>query len=438
MSDKSPEIARLTPRRWILIGLAVILALFGIGGVWSWLARLEGAVIATGAVNPESGIKTVQHPDGGVVQEIRVREGDFVRKGDILLVLEDEELRANLQITRDALDSALAEIARLQAERDGRSSIRFPDELLMRSEQTAGLMRTQQQLFLARRRALTGQKEELKRKIRALELQTRGLKAELEGTEEQIALLEEQVKTVGNELKEGRATRPRYLDLKARLARMKGQRGRLINEMARAGEQIAEIRLQLIRIDQVFLSNVLEQLTQRMRDADSLREKLAALEKKLEATKIRAPVDGKVLNLAIRTIGGVVMPGNPIMQIVPVNEPLIVDAKVRLQDIDQVQAGKTARVMITAFHVRDTPSLNGRVRTVSPAPVETELPDGTKAFLYGVEIVVPPEELKRLGDNRQLVPGMPAEVFITTQARRPLDMLLDPLIAAARRSLREG
>ncbi len=438
MSDRSHEISKLTPRRWILIGVTVILVLFGAGGAWSWLVRLEGAVIATGAVNPESGIKTIQHPDGGVVREIRVREGDLVRKDDILLVLEDEELQANLEITRDALDAALAEIARLQAERDGRQSIRFPDELIMRGRNTAGLMRTQQQLFLARRRANLGQKEELKRKIRALELQIRGLKAELEGTEEQIALLEEQVETVGRELEQGRATRPRYLDLKARLARMKGQRGRLINEMARAGEQIAEIRLQLIRIDQVFLSNVLEQLTQRTREADELRERLTALEKKLEATRIRAPVDGKVLDLSIRTIGGVVMPGSPIMQIVPVDEPLIVDAKVRLQDIDQVQPGKTARVMITAFHVRDTPSLTGRVRTVAPAPSETELPDGTRAFLYSVEVVVPPEELRRLGTNRRLVPGMPAEVFITTQARRPLDMLLDPLIAAARRSLREG
>ena len=426
---------RLSPGKWELVVLTLLVLLVAGGGGWAWLARIEGAVIANGAVSPQSGIKIIQHRDGGVVKEIRVREGDAVRKGDILIILKDETLRANHAITRAGLDVMLAEIARLEAEQSGAEEVIFPPELRERetAESASKAMKAQRALFRARRDALAGQKRVLGKKIEAQKKLIEGLAAQLESTGEQIRITRERTQTVEAEYREGRATRPRLLDLKSRLAGLEGEKGRLTGEIARARESIAEIRMGLIQLDEDFRAKVLSTLAERMTAAGSLREKLTALEEKLAAAEIRAPVDGRVLNLTVRTIGGVIMQGRPIMQIVPAHEPLVIEAQVQPQDIAHVHAGQKARINFTAFSSRTTPTLNGRVRTVSAAPV-TNGPRRQPYYL--AEVVVPVSELERLGKNRQLVAGMQAAVYMTTESRRPLNILLAPLTKVTRNALR--
>ena len=422
---------------WLAFGWLIILLIFGGGGAWSLFARISGAVIAPARVSPESGVRTVQHPDGGVVTEIRVRDGEAVRKGQILLVLEDETLRADLGITRNRLDNVQVDIIRLQAERDGAEELRFPAELeerALREPPLRELMRMQRALFTSRRRALRGQQQVLRQNIAAHEKAIAGLQARLKAIRKQSALILEETGIVTRLVKKGQAIRPRLLALQREAARLEGEQGNLLEEIARRREEVSRFTQQLAQLERDFLARVLEELVKRKEEAASLKEKLFALRQKLARVKIRAPISGHVFNLTVHTIGGVVSPGKPILQIVPDDEPLVIEAQVRPIDIDKVHLGQMAWLYFSAFGASDVPKLKGRVHVISPAPVaraEGELPH------FRVEIEAAPEELEKLGPERRLIPGMPVEVFLTTRARRPFDILIaDVLLPHARRILR--
>ena len=424
-------------RKWIKLGWIIIFFIFGIGGAWSWFARISGAVIAPAQISPESGVRTIQHPDGGVAKEIRIADGDAVRKGQVLMVLEDENLKADLAVTQNRLDNVLAEMARLKAEQERAEKISFPLLLKRRAEKDnkiRELIRMQRTLFASRRRALRGQQQVLKQNITAQEKAIEGLKARLRSIERQSALIAEEIATVSDLLSKGHAIRPRLLALQREAARLEGEHGQLIEEIARRKEEISRLSNELNQVERVFLARVMEELVRRREEAASLREKLSALKLKLSRVLIRAPVSGHVFNMTVRTIGGVITPGTPIMQIMPDNEPLIIEARVRPIDIDEVYIGQPARVYFSVFGGNDTPKLKGKVEKISPAPLSEE--KGQPPF-YLVKIRVPHTELARLGRNRKLVPGMPVEVFITTQERRPFDILVsDVLMPKIRRALR--
>ena len=425
----------LTSGKWVALALGIILLFFGGLGIWSAWTQISGAVIALGTVSPESGIKTVQHPEGGVVRDILVHEGDKVHAGQPLLILDDSTLRANFSSINARLQADIAEMARLVAERDHARQIVFPGQFLhmANDSQTAQLMETQESLFLARRNMLASQQDVLKQKIRALEERMVGLREELKGKKKQSAYIAEEVSTVDALLKKGQALKPRLLALERTASALEGDRGRLLGELAQARESIAEIREQIIALKRDFLSRVLARLAELQKESAVLREQRADIAKKLEESEIRAPVDGRVLDLTVRTVGGVVAPRQPIMRIVPQDEPLIVDARVKVTDIDEVRPSGVARVIFSAFSSRTTPTLQGRVQMISPAPQIDPL---KKQPFYQVKIVVPSRELKKLGPNKHLVPGMPAEVFITTRERSPLDIIVSPFFTAARRAFR--
>jgi len=415
--------------------LGIVLLFAGGMGVWAVWVRITGAVIAQGTVSPESGIKTVQHPEGGVVKHILIHEGDKVHAGEVLLTLDDSTLRASLAGIDARLQADLAEMARLEAERDKAESVIFPDELLRRGEepQVRRLIRTQKSLFAARRKMLTSQREILNQKIRALKERIGGLQEELKGKKQQSAYISEEVATVSSLLKKGQALKPRLLALKRSASALEGERGRLLGELAQARENIAEIKEQIVALRRDFLSRVLERLAELQKEAAVLREQRADVAKRLRETEIRAPADGRVLDLKVRTVGGVIAPRQPIMFVVPENEPLLIDAHVKVTDIDEVMPLGEARIIFTAFSSRNTPTLTGQVRMISPAP---QIDDLTKKPYYKVKIVVPAGELKKLGPDKHLVPGMPAEVFITTRERTPLDIIVSPFFTAARRAFR--
>ena len=421
-------------RRWIAAGLFVVLAVFGAGGAWAVLTHIYGAVVAPGSVSMESGIKTIQHPYGGVVKRIAVREGQSVRAGDLLLELEDETLRSSLLIAERKLDAALAELARLEAERDGRREPDFSPLLLARKNvpEARKAMEAQRALLKARRRMMSGQESILKQKAGALQSQIRGLQAELEGKKQQDALIGEEVKTVETLLKKGQALRPRLLSLQRRAAALKGEQGRILEEIARSRQSIAEISMQIVQLRRDMLARVLNRLSIVQTEAENLRAKLAELRKKLKRVEVRSPVNGRVLDMTIHTVGGVVLAGKPVMRIVPEGGPIILETRVRPVDIDQVSPSQPVRVSFSAFSRRTAPQLKGHVSMISPAPLVS---GKNGAPYYRVDVKVEPEELARLGGNR-LVPGMPVEVYIRTVSRTPLDILISPLRNSIRTAFR--
>ncbi len=432
---QAPHPERLTARRWILLSIAVFVLIFGAGGSWAYLARIAGAVIAPGAVSPQSGIKAIQHPEGGIVKKIFVREGAHVRAREIVMILDDKEIQANLAITRTRLFSALAEISRLEAERDGGEKIFFPPELLASAEPIAHhAMKTQEALFRSRRNTVESQKKMLQQKIAALRRSMKGMQVELQATDAQLALIAEEVKTVSTLLEEGNALKPRLLALKRTAADLMGQKGRLNGEIAKARETIAEIRLQILGLKRDFLSRILDRLSQIQKEAGILRQQYGDLRRRLEMTRIRSPVDGKILDMTIRTIGGVVAPRQTIMHVVPENEDLIIEARISPRDIEQVSPGQRARIVFSSFTGKGrSPTLKGVVKVISPAPI---IEQKTSAPYYHAEILVDRQEMARLGDLGHVVPGIPAEVYITLPERSPLQMMLRPFYDGARRAFR--
>ncbi len=431
------RLGHLDVGRWVTAGALVVALVFVAGGIWASVTYIAGAVIAQATVSPESGIKTVQHPDGGIVKEIRVRPGDRVKAGQVLIVFDEEEIRARLAITETRLYAGLAEIARLEAERDGAEAPVFPRQLLEQADdpEVRRVVKVQKALFTARRRMLTNQRNILEQKVAALEKRITGLEAELSGKERQAKLIDEEIGTVARLFSRGQALKSRLLALKRKAAALEGERGRLLGEIAQARDSIFEIRLQILRLERDFLARVLDRLADLHEQTGVLEEQRMDLRRRLDMMRIRAPVDGRVLDVAVKTIGGVVSPRQPILRIVPEHEPLILEARVRPTDIDQVEASQKARIVFTAFSNRNTPVLEGEVRVVSPAPIVDENAEQT---FFRAEVVVPAEELKKLSEDQKLIPGMTAEVFLTTQERTPLNILLSPLIDAARHSLRSG
>ncbi len=428
-------VRHISARGWVLAGIAVFLLVFVAGGLWAALTRISGAVIAQGVVSPESGIKTVQHREGGIVRTIRVRPGDRVARGQVLMILDDVLLQAELNVVLARLHALEAEGARLEAERDGTDTITFPESLLKRQDdpEIGRLLKTQRSLFSARRNMLESQERVLEQKKAALEQQIRGLEAQLEANSQQRALVSEEITTVRALLGKGQARKPRLLALLRAAADLEGTRGRLLADIARDRKNIAEIDFKMTGMRRDFLAKVLDRLADVQKEIRVLQSRRAELQARLERTRIRAPVSGRVLDMTVRTEGGVVRPGEPILRIVPEKETLIVEARVRPTDIDEVRIGQEARVTFTAFASLSIPPLTGQVRQLSPAPLTEK--DGRQAF-FRVEVAVPPEELARLGKNRHLVPGMPAEVYITTRERSPLELLVSPLTEALRRALR--
>jgi membrane fusion protein, type I secretion system len=432
---------RLMIRKLNLVGLAISVLLVGGVGGWATTIQLAGAVIAPGTIVVESHVKKVQHPTGGVVGEILVKEGSEVDEGQIVLRLDDTVTRSTLGVVRSQLDELTAREARLLAERDDAPFIVFPAQLTSRGNDTSVTMAVagEEKLFESRKTARTGQRSQLRERIAQLNEEIRGVTAQLAAKESELELIGKELVGVAELYHKKLVSISRYTQLQRDQARLQGERGQLIADTARARGKISETELQIIQVDQDFRTEVLKDLREVQGKIAELKERLTAAEDQLKRVDLRAPQAGIVHQLAMHTVGGVISNGDTIMEIVPHADELVVEAKVAPNDIDQVATGAKAVVRIMAGNQRTQPEIKGMLTRVSADVArDPQQPNSTQPppAYYTVRIALPAAEVARLKDIR-LLPGMPAEVFVQTHERTPLQYLLKPLQEQIARTFRE-
>ncbi|RXG87946.1 HlyD family type I secretion periplasmic adaptor subunit [Bradyrhizobium zhanjiangense] len=419
----------------LMLGLGIVLVLVvGLGG-WASTVLISGALIAPGQIVVESNVKKVQHPTGGVVGEVRARDGDVVKAGDIVVRLDDTVTKANLAIVTKNLDAAQARAARLQAEQRGVDKIEFPQSLLERVDDpdVKVLLSAETKLFDVRVNGRTGQKAQLRERITQLNEEIAGLSAQEKAKDQEIALVQNELTGVRDLYDKRLVQISRLTQLERDSARLNGERAQYIASRAQAKGKITETELQIIQIDKDVVSEVSKDLRETNDKIGELIERKVAAEDQLRRVDIRAPQDGMVLQSTVHTVGGVVTAGDALMLIVPQADDLQVEAKVNPIDIDKLQIGQKTLLRLSAFNQRTTPELNGVVSRVSP-DVTTDQRTGQS--YYTIRVSMPAEEVARLGDVK-MIPGMPVEAFVQTGDRTMLSYLMKPLHDQLMRAFRE-
>ena len=423
-------------RRFQIVGFLSVLIMVGVVGSWSVFTELNGAVIAPATIMVESYSKKVQHKEGGIVGEIRVRDGDRVELGQPLVILDNTETKSELAIIDGLLDEALAKRARLEAQRDRAPAIIFPAEIIARASEPelAAIMAGQIKLFDARLQAVAGKKEQLNQQIGQLTEQIGGLDSQKSAKEKQLSLISAEITDLKDLQSKGLVPISRVLAMDRETARLDGERGELVASKASAEARIAEVKLQILQIDEEDLSQTLTDLREIEGKVAELKERKLSVASRLERMVIKAPITGDVYQLTVHTIGGVIGPGESIMLIVPEADELILQAQVMPKDIDKVRPGQIAHIRFPAFNSRLTPEVAAEVTQIS---ADTSRTEQNSAPFYSVRLMISAKELAKLGTNK-LKPGMPAEAFIQTEAQTPLTYFLKPLTDQFAHALREG
>lgn len=424
-------------QRYMIAGMVIVgFVTFGIGG-WAATSELTGAVIGQGVLVVDSSVKKVQHPTGGVVGELRVREGDKVLAGDILLRLDETQTLANATIVSKSFDELVARQARLEAERDNADQITFPKLLLERTRdpasEAARAIAAERSLFDLRRQARGGQKAQLKERSAQLQEEIKGYLGQAEAKQREVDFIHKELEGVRTLWEKKLVPMNRLTALERDTARLEGERSQLSGMTAQAKGKIAEIELQIIQIDQDLRTEVGKDLIETRSKISELAERKTAAVDQLYRIDIRAPQSGRVHQLTVHTVGGVISPGEQIMLIVPDADALAVEVKIAPRDIDQVYVGQAASMRFAAFDQKTTPEIEGEVSLVS-ADLTQDQRTGTS--YYTARVLLKPEELARLG-NAKLLPGMPVDVFIKTPGRTALSYLIKPLRDQAERAFKE-
>jgi HlyD family secretion protein len=424
-------------QRYMIVGTIMFgFVAFGIGG-WATTSQLSGAVIAQGVVVVDSSVKKVQHATGGIVGELRVREGDRVKAGDILIRLDETQTLANATIVTKSLDELLARQARLETERDGAEQIAFPKVLLDRTKdsnsEAARAIAAERTLFDLRRQARSGQKAQLQEKKAQLENEIKGYSGQTEAKQKEVDLIRQELEGVRSLWQKNLVPITRLNALERDSARLEGERSQLAGMIAQSKGRIAEIGLQIIQIDQDLRTEVGKDLIETRSKLSELAERKTAAVDQLNRIDIRAPQSGRVHELSVHTVGGVIAPGEQIMLIVPDADSLAVEVKIAPREIDQVYVGQTATMRFAAFNQKTTPEIDGEVSLVS-ADITQDHRTGTS--YYTGRVLLKPEEVAKLA-SAKLLPGMPVEVFIKTPGRTALSYLLKPLQDQAERAFKE-
>jgi HlyD family secretion protein len=377
----------------------------------------------------------VQHPTGGVVGELRARDGDVVKAGDIVVRLDDTVTKASLAIVTKNLDAMWARAARLEAEQRGADKITFPPQLTSRADDpdVKSLMASEAKLFDVRVNGRTGQKAQLRERITQLSEEVEGLSAQVAAKDQEIALVQKELDGVRQLYDQHLIQISRLTTLERDAARLNGERAQYIASRAQAKGKITETELQIIQVDKDMVSEVSKDLRETNDKIGEFVERKITAEDQLRRVDIRAPQDGMVLQSSVHTVGGVITAGDTIMLIVPQTDDLQVEAKVNPQDIDKLQVGQRTLLRLSAFNQRTTPELNGVVSRVSP-DVTTDQRTGQS--YYTIRVSMPPEEIARLGEVK-LIPGMPVEAFVQTGDRTVLSYLMKPLSDQLMRAFRE-
>ncbi len=414
-------------RPTILIGLMLMLILFGVIGLWATLVPLKAGAIAPGRVVSESSRKDIQHLEGGIVKEILVRDGDKVAVDQVLVRLDSTNAKARSDLVLGQYLAAKATEARLIAERDGKPSITFPEEYLSQeavNPKVKDALETQRRLFTTRRAALDGQISVLNQRGGQVGEEIRGLREQVNAANTQIALLNQEIATVQGLLQSGNALKPRLLALQRQQADLMGQRGNAQAMISRANQDISESKTAVLNLKNETLNRVVTELKETQVQLSNLEEQARSAGDVARRVEIKAPLAGTVTGLKVFTVGGVVQPGQTLLSLVPSDDRLIIEARVSPQDVDVVRPGLVAQVQLTAFKSRYLRAVEGKVMTISADRFDDRT-TGEGYYLARVEI--PQNEISALGKDIVLTPGMPAEVLIVTGSRTMFSYIIRPI-----------
>lgn len=434
--DGFAAVNRRDAERFITLGYTVILSVFGGGLLWAYQTEISGAVIAPGIVVVESNVKKIQHPSGGVVAAIEVSNGMVVKEGDLLLRLDETVDLANLELINKKLNDLVLREVRLKAELSGADNFEMAilsfgaeDEASVRArfEDERAFFESRQHLLQADKERLATQLDQLRNEIEGLQLQITAKRTELDVVNGELRSM---VELEAQQL----VTNSRTNQLKRDATRLNGEVGSLVSTVAQAKAKIAELEVEALRLGEDFKSRAIEELRDnRAQQAELLERRRAALDT-LKRVEIRAPQAGTIHDLSVHTIGGVIAAGEQLMLLVPQGDRLVIDARISPQDIETVHNGdSTAIVRLSAFDHNSTPELNGRLIEVS---ADATVDQASRAAFYSVRVSLPPSELAKIG-GKQLLPGMPADVFIKTSDRTVLSYLAKPIVDQFNRAFRE-
>lgn len=440
MSDQGVQPKSIVPeaiRNWrgpAALGYSAIVLAFVVGGGWSAFARVDSAVIAPGVISVESNRKTVQHFEGGIIRKINVKEGGFVQKDEILFELDGIGALANVDMVRGQLDAAMAQEARLVAERDHAETIIFPEELISRRDQSVvkSAIADQEKQFAQRRQAMDGQISILTSRVEQLNTEMSGLDQEAASTRRQLDAIYDELESKQILYKKNLISKGQVLALQREQARLDGLVGRSMADKAKAEGAIGETKLQMQQIDKQFQEEVNTQILDARQKISDLRQRFVVANDVFDRLVVRAPMAGYAQNLKVFTLGAVIQPGQGLLDIIPVDEPLIVQAHVSPLDVESVRTDMEAEVRFPSFTARDFPVIMGKIRSISSDRFVDEA-SGQSFFLALVEV----DDSKILAHKERLTAGLPAEIIVPTGERTVLDYLIDPLTERMRHSFRE-
>lgn len=434
MSDASTK--RWSASKHLTIGGLALLILVGGFGTWAVMAQISGAVITSGQIEVDRNRQVVQHPDGGVVDEIIVDEGDTVQAGDLLLRLDPTTLQSELAIVEGQLFEILARRARLEAERDDAASLTFSDVLLeVQTPEVQKLMAGQERLFEARLETSRSAVEQLTQQRAQIASQVTGISAQQDALATQQDLIARELTDQQSLLDRGLAQASRVLALQREEASLLGTVGELTAQGAQAAERMTEIELQILGLSSTRREEAITQLRDLQFNELELSERRRTLRRQLDRLDIRAPVSGIVYGLQVFAEQSVIRAADPVLFLIPQDRPLVIATQVQIVDVDQIFVGQEVTLRFSAFDQRRTPELQGKVTLVSADAFQNET---SGASYYRAEVQLDEGQIDRLPADMTLIPGMPVEAFVRTADRSPMDYLIKPLADYFAKAFRES
>ncbi|WP_198117512.1 HlyD family type I secretion periplasmic adaptor subunit [Massilia rhizosphaerae] len=435
--DVTPLEVNTDARAFSRIGWLIVV--LGLGGflAWALFAPLDKGVPLSGTVAKESNRKAIQHQMGGIVKEILVKDGDVVKAGQVLVRMNGVLAKSAYETSEAQYLTARASEARLIAERDGLKTITFPDELERRKNEPriAELMALQSQLFTSRRMSLQNELGSVDENIAGLKDQIKSLEEARDSKKAEMGYLKEQLDGMRDLAKEGYVARNRLLDLERTYAQLSGQISEDIGNIGRSRRQVLELSLRKAQRTQDYQKEVRTQLSDVEREAEALGARMEGQKFEVDNVEVKSPVDGTVTGLAVFTQGGVVQPGFKMMEIVPTNDPLVIEGNLAVNLVDRVHRGLKTELIFSAFNVNKTPHIEGQVEEVA---ADRSVDERTGAPYYKVRVRVTPAGQKMIAEHHMDVrPGMPVELFVKTGERTPINYLLKPIFDRARSSMAE-
>lgn len=433
MSDKT-----WSARGPLILGFVGLLALVGGFGTWAAVSQIAGAVVAPGRIEVDRNRQIVQHPDGGVVSEIMVEEGDEVKEGQVLIRLDSKLLHSDLVITEGQLFELMARRGRLEAERDSSNDLVFDEELLKAAEarpEVAELVDGQRRLFEARSESIQRETEQLEKRRGQIENQIEGIEAQQGSLARQLDLIQVELNNQQSLLDRGLAQAGTVLNLQRTSANLDGTLGELTASKAEAEGRITEIDIEVLKLGTAQREQAITQLRDLQYRELELEEERRSILERLSRLDITAPVSGVVYGLQVHALRSVIRPADPVLYLIPQDRPLVIAARVEPIHIDKLFVGQDVTLRFSAFDQRQTPALFGKVTKVSADAFEDN--NGQHSF-YRAELALDEGQIERLPEGAVLIPGMPVEAFIRTDDRTPLAYLVKPLVDYFIKAFRES